>query len=177
MKKLLLAMLLVAGSAYAADAKIATDDFDGATRVWIDPHGLDCGMSMVCPMLGARWTSRQPNEAVLQVEVINAYAAIQGAKLNIDGELIELQPLDSGAATKFSSNVDIAAGAPVARRSARDYLVPLALLNRLQAAQSVKVRVATADGVVDGTFSGGKKPTKAAGALQRFMAKVPAQRS
>lgn len=177
MKKLIFVLLMAAGSAYAADAKIATDDFDGATRVWVDPHGLDCGMTMVCPMLGARWTSRLPNEAVLQVEVINAYAAIQGAKLNIDGEIIDLQPLDAAAATKFSSNVQIAAGAPVSRRSSREYLVSLDLVKRIQSAQSVKVRVVTAEGVVDGTLSGGKKPSKAQGALQRFIGKVPAQRS
>lgn len=173
MKKLLFLMLLAGSSAYAADAKIATDDFDGATRVWVDPHGLDCGMQMVCPTVGARWTSSQPGDAVLEVQVVNAYAAIEGAKLNIDGEFIDLAPLDAAAMTRFKSNVEIAGGAPVMRRSTRDYLVPLALVQKIIAAGDVKLRVLTADGAVDGRLSGGKKPSKALGALQRFVAKVP----
>src|SRR5690606_31363564 len=112
MKKLLFAILLAAGSAQAADAKLAKDDFDGATRVWVDPHGLDCGMTMVCPLLGARWTSKLPDEAVLEVQVINAYAAIRTVKLNIDGEFIDLQATDPADATRFSNNVDQLAGLP-----------------------------------------------------------------
>ena len=177
MKRLLFLILLASGSAYAADAKIATDDFDGATRVWVDPHGLDCGMTMVCPMVGARWSSNQPGDAVLEIEVLNAYAAIEGAKLNIDGEFIDLAPLDAASLTKFRSNVATAAGAPVSRRSSRDYLVPLSLVQKIVAAGDVKLRVLTAEGVVDGALSGGKRPSKAQGALQRFIAKVPAQRN
>ena len=177
MKLLLVLGLLASGAAYGADAKVAKDNFDGATRVWVDPHGLDCGMAMVCPMLGARWTSNEPADAVLEVEVLNAYAAIEGAKLNVDGEFIDLVPLDAEAMTKFKSNVGIAGGAPVTRRSTRDYLVPLSLVQKLVAAGDVKLRVLTADGAVDGTLSGGKKPSKAQGALQRFIAKVPAARS
>lgn len=174
MKTLLLAALLASGSAYAADAKIETDAFDGATRVTVEPHGLACGSNMVCPMLGARWTSNRAGEAVLQVEVVNAYAGIRGVTLNVDGEMVELTPLEDGAATRYSSNAAIAAGAPVSRRSSRDYLVPLALVQKLLAASSVKARVQTVDGFVDGELSGGKKPSKAYGALQRFVAKVPA---
>lgn len=173
MKQLaLMALLTIAGAASASDAKVATDSFDGATRVSIDPHGLDCGMQMVCPLVGARWTSNRKDEAVLQVEVINAYAAIRGVQLNVDGEILELAPLDQSG-TRFDSNVATAGRAPVTRYSSRDYLVPLALVPKLLAAQSVKLRVVTADGTVDGTLSGGKKPSKAFGALQRFMAKVP----
>lgn len=172
MKTMLFVALLAAGSAHAADAKIETDAFDGATRVWVDPHGLDCGAQMVCPLLGARWTSGRKDEAVLQVEVVNVYAGIRGAALNVGGEIIELVPLDEGAATRFTSNVQTAAGAPVSRRSSRDYLVPLALVRKIADAPSVKVRVYTAEGTVDGTLAGGKKPAKAYGALQRFVAKV-----
>lgn len=157
-------------SAFAADAKMQVDEFDGATRVWVDPHGMDCGWAMVCASLGARWSSAEQDAAVLRVELVNTYSSITGITLNIDGQLVELQPL--GDMTKFR-NTGYVAGASTVRLSSKDYLVPLDLVRRLIEAKSVKARVSTDDGFVDAVMSGGKKPTKARGALERFWAKVP----
>lgn len=166
------ALLAMPGVALAAKAKTAVDEFDGAQRVWIDPHGLECGSSMVCPLFGARWTSKRQDEAVLEVEVINAYASIQGVKLNMDGEFLDLAPLNASTPTKLSNN-GFVAGAQTTRSSSRDYLISLELVQQILAAKSVKVRITTADGFIDATLSGGKKPTLGFGALQRFWDAVP----
>jgi hypothetical protein len=167
---LLLLFTTVAFPAFASDAKIKTDEFDGATRVWIDPHGLNCGMNMICPLLGARWTSKAPGAAVLAVEVVNTYSAITGVRLNIDGSFLDLQPIDEP--TRFKNNGGAPGVAPV-RYSTKDYLIPLELVEAILAAKDVKVRVSTADGFVDGALIGGKKNSKAAGALGRFWKLVP----
>lgn len=168
----LMLLFLVAAStpALASDAKIKTDDFDGATRVWVDPHGLECGMTMICPSLGAQWKSTKPDMAVLNVQLINTYAAITGVKLNVDGSFIDLLPTDDP--TRFTNNGG-AAGVATVRYSSKDYLVPLELVEKLLAAKDVKMRVLTADGFVDGNLIGGKKSSKAAGALSRFWNRVP----
>jgi len=163
---------LASGPAIAAKAKTAVDEFDGAQRVWIDPHGLDCGMRMVCASFGARWTSSYPDEAVLVVEVVNEYVAIESVALNIDGAVHVLEPLEASRPTSFR-NLGVRARAPVARFSTKDFSIPLDLAQAMLAAQSVKVRVTTAGGLVDATFAGGRKATKARGALERFLALVP----
>lgn len=173
MRVALLTLLLLATTvvpALASNAKIKTDDFDGATRVWVDPHGLNCGMTMICASLGARWTSKEPDAAVLAVEVINTYSAVTGVKLNIDGSFLDLQPLNEP--TRFSHNGGAPGVAPV-RYSTKDYLIPLEMVGVLLAAKDVKVRVSTADGFIDGTLIDGKKDSKAAGALGRFWKLVP----
>ena len=175
MKMLLFALLLASGMAHGLEPKIAKDDFDGATRVWITPHGLDCGGAMSCFALGARWTSNEKDAAVLELQTLNVgYVGVEGIKLNIDGQMVELKPFgetkynspDSGLSPQLREML---------RTSTRDFLMPLELVQVVLDAKSVKVRVMTRDGFIDGTLSGGKKPSKAAGALSRFIAKVPYQ--
>ena len=166
-------LVIWAGSGFAANARTVVDDFDGSTRVSVDPHGLSCGMSMVCPLLGARWTSTRADDAVLQVEVINEYVAIEGVSVNIDGQIVELEPLTGDALSRYSSNVETAGRAPLARRSSRDFLAPLELVQRMHAAGNVRVRVHTRDGSVDGVLSGERRPSKAHAALGRFLSQVP----
>lgn len=173
MKKLLLALLLVSGMSHALEPKIAKDDFDGATRVWITPHGLDCGWAMSCAAFGARWTSNDKDAAVLELQTLNVgYVGVEGVKLNIDGRVLDLRPLGE---TKYNKPD---AGTPpqlweALRTSSRDFLIPLDLVQVMLDAESVKVRVLTRDGFLDAALIGGKKPSKAYGALQRFIAKVP----
>lgn len=172
MRAVLATLLLLAAAApsLASDAKMKTDDFDGATRVWVDPHGLNCGMTMICASLGARWTDKEPDAAVLAVEVINTYSAVTGVTLNIDGSFLDLKPLDE--TTRYSHNGGAPGVAPV-RYSSKDYLIPLELVGVILAAKGVKVRVSTADGFIDGTLIDGRKDSKAAGALGRFWRLVP----
>ncbi len=157
---------------HAASAKKQVDDFDGATRVWIDPHGLNCGMTMVCPSLGARWSSNEPDAAVLSIELLNTYAPITGAQLNIGGQFVDLVPLTHE--TRYSHSGGAPGVAPT-RRSNQDYLVPLEMVGLIANGASVKLRLSTADGFVDGVVIDGGKASKAHGAMQRFMAQVPYQ--
>lgn len=163
-------LLLLSDTAAAARAHMATDDFDGATRVWIDPHGLDCGWQMVCASVGARWTSKAPEAAVVTAELLNEYASVTALHLNIDGTIVELQP--TSTPTRFEGRGG-ARGAPAMRTSGRDFVVPMQMLQDILAANSVKVRVNTSDGFVDGTMADGRRKSKAAAALARFWAKLP----
>lgn len=168
---LAMASALATGSAHASDATVTKDRFDGATRVSINPHGLNCGMTMLCAAVGAQWSSKDPDAAVLEFEVLNSYSAIDGAKLNIDGKIVDLQAVDNP--TRYE-RVDTARGVTPMRLSKKGFLVPMSLVRDILAAQSCQVRVSTADGTIDGTLIDGKKNSKALGALQRFVAKVPA---
>lgn len=174
MKKLLLALLLVSGMAHALEPKIAKDDFDGATRVWIAPHGLDCGGTMSCFSIGARWTSNEKDAAVLELQTLNVgYVGVEGVKLNIDGQVLDLKPLGETKYNKPDTSLPPRLW-EMLRTSTRDFLIPLELVQVMLDAKSVKVRVITRDGFIDGTLRGGKS-RKAEGALSRFIAKVPHQ--
>lgn len=163
-------MLLLSDTAAAAKANMATDDFDGATRVWIDPHGLDCGWQMVCASVGVRWTNKAPEAAVVTIELLNDYASVTALHINIDGTIVELQPL--ATPTRFEGRGG-ARGVPAMRVSSREFMVQMQMLRDVLAANNVKVRISTSDGFIDGTLADGRRKSKAAAALARFWARLP----
>lgn len=173
----LLAAAVLCGPACASDAKIAADDFDGSTKVWVNPHGMNCAWSAPCYSVGARWSSKQPAAAALVIELMGAYTPIKTASLNVDGEILQLKPLDAN--TAYSQGIALTPGtynaalAQAGRTSTQEFEIPLPLLQRVLAARVVKMRIELADGVVDARLVENGKASKAYGALQRFWGKLP----
>lgn len=178
MKALLIAAtLLAAGTAHASDAKSATDDFDGATRVWVDPHGMSCGWTDLCYSVGAEWNSKRPDVAILVVEFMGAYTPVKAAAFNIDGELVPLAPPHGQTAfgqgiafTPGTYNPALAAGG---RTSTQGFDIPLPVLQRVLSAKVVKMRIIIAEGNVDARMIDSEEASKAYRALQRFWEKLP----
>jgi len=137
--------------------------YDGARVVTISPHGGAC-TSMLCPMLGAQWTSKAPDLAVVTVRVSGAYLPINGARLMIDGKETALQPLPG--VTNFAAPI------PGVRESSRDFTVPLATVRALAGAQKAWLRVGTTDGGTEVAIIDGATDSKALHAMRRFLAQV-----
>ncbi len=142
----------------------AVSGFDGARVVDIAPHGAAC-TSFFCPALGAQWSSKAPDSALLTVAVFNDIRGITGAQLSIDGAVLELRK--TTALTNFSRPGD------AVKTSFADFAVPL---DRLRAAASgqhrVWLRVVTTQGAIDAAVIDGTTDSKAYHALRRFLADI-----
>lgn len=137
--------------------------FDNARTVTISPHGNACS-SMICTGLGAQWNSKNPNSAILIVQVFNEYAAISGAELNIDGRKITLSSAQT--VTDFSSP-----GAAM-RESSKGFSTSFSVIEEILSAKRVWLRVQTPTGYIEDAVIDEKKDSKAYHALSRFVTAV-----
>lgn len=141
---------------------IGYSGFDKAKTVSIAPHGNAC-KEMICTALGAEWNQSKPDQALLIVMIANEITGITGASLSIDGEKIVLIPTQQ--VTDFSSPL------PELRQSAKAFIVPLALIERITTAKRVWLRVSTPTGYYEDAVIDGED-SKAYNALKRFMLSV-----
>lgn len=160
-----LAALALAGCAttYGTGPYVTKSGFDGSTVVDINPHGNDCTI-MTCTGLGAQWSSTSPDAAVLKVQVFNDFTAITGAKLNIDGQVIDLEPMRG--LTNFDTST------PGVKISVKAYHAKLSDLRRIASAQRAWLRVSTPSGYIEDRIVEGSADSKALHAIRRFLAAV-----
>ncbi|SPX50607.1 Uncharacterised protein [Klebsiella pneumoniae] len=140
--------------------------FDGVKTVSIQPHGADC-----CIAIGAFWTEKVPDMAVLNLTTYVKYMNLESAELRIDDKIIQLQPVDT--LTKFEQMLpgDNVVNMPT---STRGFALSLADLRRVMAAKTAMIRITTlSDGGIVGTIRDGQSDTKAYYALQRFLSQIP----
>lgn len=177
MKKLLFALLLVAGAAHAGRVKTSTDDFDGTRHVWIEEYGLRC-QDALCFSLGAGWNSRRPDTVVLVAQFMGAYTDVKALALSIDGEVVDLGApngkTDFGQALSFTPATFDPALAKAGRTSTRGFNIPRAVFLRMLSANTVKVRLTVEQGNIDGRLiDNGKGTSKALTVLREFAAQLP----
>lgn len=158
-----LAILTGCATTSGTGPTVSRSGFDGSTVVDIAPHGNDCS-SMTCTGLGAQWSSTTPDAAVLKVQVFNDITAITGAKLSIDGQVIELEPVRG--LTNFDTTL------PGLKISVKGYQIKLADLRRISSAQRAWLRVSTPTGYVEDRIVEGGSDSKALHAIRRFLAAV-----
>jgi len=166
--------LSACGTTVGHAAREKTSTFDGSRSVWIDAHGTNCGMSMVCDGVGAEWLSTAKDLALLDIEFYGDYRNITGAELNIDGQIIQLNHQDP-AGTDFrndSTDYSNPGLTEMERVSQQRFTVPLSLIRRIEASHSVKLRLYLDHLTVDSIIIDGDKTSKAYYALGRFLAKV-----
>lgn len=171
MKKVLamaLGALLLAGCAnnVGLNAETSVSKFDGVKTVTIQPHGADC-----CMAIGAFWTEKVPDMAVLNLTTYVKYMNLEGAELRVDNKIIKLQPVDG--LTKFEQMLpgDTAVNMPT---STRGFALSLSDLRQVMTAKTSMIRLTTlSDGAIIGTIRDGQNDTKAYYALQRFINQLP----
>ncbi|EOA1826683.1 hypothetical protein ACHUNR_005245 [Raoultella planticola] len=142
--------------------------FDGVKTVAIQPHGADCCMS-----IGAFWTEKVPDMAVLNLTTYVKYMNLEGAELRVDEKILKLQPVDT--LTKFEQMLpgDNAVNMPT---STRGFALSLSDLKQIMTAKTSMIRLTTlSDGAIVGTIKDGHNDTKAYYALQRFLNQIPSK--
>jgi hypothetical protein len=162
------------GATVGLGARTSVSTFDGSRSVSIEPHGTNCGMSMVCTLVGAEWNSKHPEQAFLIIEYMGSYTSIQAAALNVDGQIIPISP-EKGESTQFSNPEEYSGNlglTQLARTSDRYFPVPLALIERISSSKSVKLRVRISETTIDSVIIDGQKDSKAFYALQRFLKEI-----
>lgn len=161
---LALALTACALPALATAPEVSRSDFDGATRVQVDAHGVKCGWTdAACPMLGAQWTSAEPQLVMLDVELYNGRATPMTLTLMLDGERVVLPASAIGGYERR-----VGSGTP---QTWRAFACSRGILDAIVAARDVKVRVGTRLGNYDGGVTG----SKAGKALQQFAVEVRRQ--
>ncbi|MEI7177135.1 hypothetical protein [Pectobacterium carotovorum] len=142
--------------------------FDGVKTVTIQPHGADCCMS-----IGAFWSEKVPDSAILNLTTYVKYMNLEGAELRVDDKIIKLRPVD--VLTKFEQMTpgNNAVNVPT---STRGFAISLSDLRQIMTAKTSMIRLTTlSDGAIVGTIKDGQSDTKAYYALQRFLNQVPSK--
>lgn len=165
MKKLLAAGLLSLGLVGCATTsglapKVTTSGFDGSKRVSIEGHGVACDQ-MACPLIGAIWSSNNPNLVGLKISVINTIVSINSVDLNIDGEIIKLK---ENTLTDFSTGTLL--------ESSKVFVTDLSVVDKIINSKKAWIRVNTSKGLIENPIIDGTKDSKAYHALKRFKNQV-----
>ncbi|WP_314972844.1 hypothetical protein [Comamonas testosteroni] len=157
-------LLLVAGCANTVGLEPTTSysGFDNANVVTIRPHGNACA-EMVCTGLGAQWSAKTPETALLMVTITNEYRGIMSAQLNIDGQVVTLKK------TMTATAMDAAGGI---RQSTQTFVVPMSLVKGITSSKRTWLRVQTTEGSYENAVIDGEQDSKAFHALKRFLASV-----
>lgn len=173
MKKIFLSLgaaLLITGCATTSGLEPQTNvsSFDGTTSVTIQPHAIACS-SMVCGLTGFTWNDKKPNNASTMVSIMSPklggdYHSIKSVRLNIDGQIINLEPFPQST-TDFSSD-------DMYKKSSRMYSTPLPLLESIKDSTNTKMQI-IADGIlIEEEFKNSGDSSKAYYALLRFLEQV-----
>jgi hypothetical protein len=137
-------------------------------------------MSMICSLLGAVWNSNSPEKAQFVVEYDGDYSSIDAAALNIDGKVIELEPVD--ATTSYSNDMaeygvnQSSAMNVLTRESKRNFWTSIDLIRQIETSRNVKLRVVTGRVTIDSVIIDGGADSKAYHALERFLQQVSQSR-
>lgn len=147
------------GTTVGTNPKTITKGFDNSTQVTINPHGTECGLQMVCPLIGAVWQSTYPDKVILNIGIINDMVNINEIHFNIDGEIIKLK---SQQITKYQS-----IGSTI-HESNNSFAAEYEIVNKILNSQRTWIRVATSKGAIEGMVKNGDKDSKSYHALKRF---------
>lgn len=158
-------VMLVAGCSTTSgtNPEVSYSGFDNARIVRIMPHAAAC-KEMVCTGVGADWSSADPESVMLVIAVFGEYAAITGARLNIDGRQVELKP--SKSLTDFD-HLDY-----THRESTKGFIADLDLVRQILNSKRSWLRVSTVTGYIDNFIVADGKDSKAFHALKRFIDEV-----
>lgn len=136
--------------------------FDNASVVSISSHGNAC-TGMTCTGLGAQWSAKTPETALLMVSISNEYKGITGAQLNMDGQVLTLKK------TVTATSMDGSGGI---KQSTQSFIVPLSLIRDITNSKRTWLRVQTTAGSYEDAVIDGDKDSKAFHALKRFLVSV-----
>lgn len=160
MKKFLLIGLFLGFTGCATTTglapKVTSSGFDGSKRVSIEGHGVACDQ-MLCPLIGANWSSNTPNLVGLKISVMNGLVSINSVDLNIDGEIIKLR---ENTLTDFSTDTVV--------ESSKIFVTDLTVVDKIINAKRAWIRVNTNKGLIENPIIDGSKDSKAYHALKRF---------
>ena len=146
------------GATSGKKANVTFNEFDQTKVVSIEAHGGKCSMTQ-CLGLGAQWSEKVPDSLFLVVASFLEYEAILGARLNIDGQIVEL-----GNAQLLTSLYN----ASGIKTSSKAYLAKYNVVESILSANRVVLQVDTAGGVKNEIIKNGPETTKAFHALARF---------
>lgn len=155
--------------------KESRSEFDGAKHIVMEPAHIYRSadmMSMSDFQLGLSWVSTEPENLLFSVILNNEIVNIEprdGLQFNIDGDIIKLSSPNIG--TDFDTQ-RLGATAMMVSTSRKDFLADRSLLEQLLSSDSVKVKLVTRKGYLEGDFKA-DKPSSAIRGFRDFAAKLP----
>ncbi|MDR8325493.1 hypothetical protein FPK66_21525, partial [Acinetobacter baumannii] len=103
----------------------------------IDGHSVACDQ-MACPLIGAIWSSNNPNLVGLKISVINTIVSINSVDLNIDAEIIKLR---ENTLTDFSTGTLL--------ESSKVFVTDLSVVDKIINSKRAWIRVNTSKGLIE----------------------------
>lgn len=172
---------IVAAAAAAAVAaelpnalRVDHSDFDGSTEVRVAPGWVYRGESLFGGgdfRLGLHWSSTEPDRVVITAIIHHTIVPIEhdrALQFNVDGEIVALD-----AASGARWDYDVIQGATF-QESSRRFEAPLELVRRVVAAETVKAKLVTVDGYLEGDY-GIDRPSAARRGWRKFLTRVHAE--
>lgn len=180
MKKILLLLIFGLMTACATmnnsvypDAKVIKSSFDGSYEVQLEPVGAASGFNDNPQSLGAFWTNRRPAIVVLDAKV-PGLKGIKSIAFNIDGKIYEIDNAISAITNTKIENTGAQVGAVfIQSTSEKGFEVPLELVEKLAAADELKIKFSFIDNTYGVSTCGKKYPMCAASPkLADFVKKI-----
>lgn len=155
------------------DAKVIKSSFDGSYEVHLEPVGAASGFKDNPQSLGAFWTSRSPDSAVLDAKV-PGLKGIKSIAFNIDGKIYEINNSTTALTNTKVQNTGAAVGTVfIQSTSTKGFEVPLEIVKQLAAAEEIKIKFSFIDNTYGVSTCGKKYPMCAAAPkLADFVKKV-----
>ena len=181
MKKIIagaLLTLMIAGCATTSGTQAITSvsSFDGTKSVSIEPHTLGCVQTVVCTSLGFAWTDKEPSMASILIEVTHTngtkHHPISSAKLNIDGDIVDIKPFP-GSVNRFESSV--VSTIPHTETN-RLFVAPLDLLYRVKNSTNTKMQVVAEGALTEKELKNSGDSSFAYHSMIRFLDQVEASK-
>lgn len=156
MKKIVLASVLALGFTGCSidtmtKAHTNVSNFDGSKEIYSQPMYVfaTTGFHAAPISLGARWTEKVKDYAVVEVVVRGDYVNLASLYLNFDGEIKKYDALNSATKMTAPSSQTLSV-----KSSQRGFMMPVRDIEKLKSAQNVKIKVVTlSDGYVEGVVS------------------------
>jgi len=155
-KFILFMMVLLSGCVTLQDLASHVDksksEFDGTTQIMVSPNWVGSYAKM-----GVLWNSKMPKDEVLLLVSIANKGSIQSDKslhLNINGKIVDLQPIDEAAKLEVSSGfVNQFSYVAPSTWSTRRFKIPTSLIKELTDANQALWRIELGQESLEGAFT------------------------
>lgn len=166
LKSLIPALCLLASACATTAPQTTYNEFDGGSVVDVDTHATHCA-NMQCSLIGAQWQQRNPDAVILTIGFSNLISNVTDVQFMIDGDKVTL-PEPRGL-TNYERIATLNT-----TNSTNDFITDLSVIERINAADTVLIRISSTDGYIDNAVKRPGSDSRASKALYDFIQQVNA---
>lgn len=171
MKKIIYAVIICSAVGLTACAtktgyepRVSANETDGSRQVLIVPHAACTGAAERCPLsVGVSWSSKQPDEATLNIVLASEKTGVKELQIDIDGSKISLHPDQTAKLESINS----------AQHARLSFKTKLSVVKYIVESKNTSIKAITTDGTsIEAPIIEAGHDTYAFNALKRFLLRV-----